>query len=143
MIHITSHLDCERLTSFNLKVNGNGSEISGVKHRSGFGNKAAVPTDLFAVSENTSQKSGEWGFGLDFSESSVIPHGTISNSYSESKEKDVSDIGFSSSAGNGHVDDGQNSWAFKDAFSGTGSKGKVTSKMHFLTKFLKKKIKIE
>ncbi|XP_031281329.1 uncharacterized protein LOC116139819, partial [Pistacia vera] len=84
-------------------------------------NGAQVPTDLFASSNGISQKSGQLDFGFDLSKSSVAPDG-ISSSLSNSEQKNDNENGLNSASVIGNVENGENLWEFKDAFSETGSK---------------------
>lgn len=109
----------------NSKVDGKGPHSpEGFENTFGFGNGVVLPTDLFAASDGISVKSHELNFG-DFSKSSATPNGISFNSFSESKQKDDNKNGSTSVPVNGNVDNGENLWEFKDAFSETGSKEKM------------------
>ena len=83
------------------------------------GNGVHDPTNLFVASDGISQKSGEWDFGFEFNKSSVTQDVTNCNSYSSTKQKNEN--GLNATPINGHVNNGENFWEFKDAFSETGS----------------------
>lgn len=57
----------------------------------------------------------------------MTPNGINFNSFSDSKQKDDNKNGLTSMLVNGNVDNGENLWEFKDAFSETGSKDKMVN----------------
>ncbi|KAL5783658.1 hypothetical protein ACOSP7_008687 [Xanthoceras sorbifolium] len=99
----------------NIKVNSK-------EPKNSVGNGVQYPTNLFVPLDGISQKSGEWDFGFDFNKSAVTQDVINCNSYSSTNQKNDNENGLNATPINGHVDNGENFWEFKDAFSETGSK---------------------
>lgn len=119
---------CLSSLTFSL-LQGDGKKLEnseGAVYSFGFGNGAHGPGALFGASQWTSHKSDEFDFGFNFNPSALTHDGTISNTYSKSKQSDTENSLYFSQV-DGKVDSDEDCWAFKDAFSETGSKDKVIS----------------
>ncbi|KAL5850811.1 hypothetical protein ACOSQ4_008824 [Xanthoceras sorbifolium] len=99
----------------NIKVNSK-------EPKNSVGNGVQYPTNLFVPLDGISQKSGEWDLGFDFNKSAVTQDVINCNSYSSTNQKNDNENGLNATPINGHVDNGEIFWEFKDAFSETGSK---------------------
>ncbi|CAK7340730.1 unnamed protein product [Dovyalis caffra] len=97
----------------------------GATYTLGFGSGVLGAGDLFGASQQTSQKSTEWDFGLHFSPS-LAQDNMLSHTYSKNEQNDTKK-GLHSSPDDG-VDADEESWVFKDAFLETGSKDKEEPK---------------
>ncbi|XP_062143493.1 uncharacterized protein LOC133851183 isoform X3 [Alnus glutinosa] len=115
-----------RIGNGDSKVEGKGwGNTEGATPTFGFGNGMPGPGNLFLVSNGTSHRSGEWGFGFDFNSSPMTKEdGFISGSVSKSKDNDTAN-GMYSSAADKKVDSVKDFWEFKDAFPETGSQHKL------------------
>lgn len=117
-----------------MKVEGKGwGNTEGARPTFGFGNGMPGPGNLFLVSNGTSHRSGEWGFGFDFNSSPMTKEdGFISGSFSKSKDNDTAN-GMYSSAADKKVDSVKDFWEFKDAFPETGSQHKLVSQFDLVS----------
>lgn len=95
----------------------------GTTHALGFGSGVLGAGDLFGASQQTSNKSTGRDFGFDFS-TSFTQDNNMSHSYTKNEQNDAKKVSLSSP--DDGVDSDEESWEFKDAFSETRSKEKVT-----------------
>ncbi|TXG65534.1 hypothetical protein EZV62_006809 [Acer yangbiense] len=105
-----------------MQLENSNSKVNSKEPENFVGNGVHDPTNLFVASDGISQKSGELDFGFEFNKSSVTQDVTNCNSYSSSMQKNDNENGLNATPINGHVNNGENFWEFKDAFTETGSK---------------------